>query len=144
MKITPAKDYKKPLYAIGIAATLMAASVTGCTDLSFNSKNGNSGSGPVDYAGDIDVRPDETDYCKKDADNELILDGEIELEGKAKKVAREVARELNKPENYHRYANDRSRQLRRNARKQQHREPYDRDNGGNSKISRLRRQYRSG
>ena len=81
MNITPAKDYKKPLYAIGIAATLMAVTVTGCTDLSFNSKNGNSGSGPVDYAGDIDVRPEETDYCKKDADNELILDGEIELEG---------------------------------------------------------------
>ncbi len=81
MKITPAKDYKKPLYAVGIAASLMAVTVTGCTDFSFGSNNGKNKPGTVDYAGDIDVRPDETDYCKKDADNELILDGEIELEG---------------------------------------------------------------
>jgi hypothetical protein len=32
MKITPAKDYKKPLYAIGLAAAILTVSVTGCTD----------------------------------------------------------------------------------------------------------------
>ena len=32
MKITQAKNYKKPLYALGLAATIMAASVSGCTD----------------------------------------------------------------------------------------------------------------
>ena len=32
MKITPAKDYKKPRYAIGISAAIMALSVTGCTN----------------------------------------------------------------------------------------------------------------
>ena len=61
MKITPAKDYKKPLYAIGIAAAIMALSVSGCTDP-------NTGK-PVDYAGDIDVRPTET--------TEVRLEGEV-------------------------------------------------------------------
>jgi hypothetical protein len=32
MKITPSKDYKKPLYAIGIAAAIAAAGLTGCSD----------------------------------------------------------------------------------------------------------------
>ena len=50
MKITQAKNYKKPLYAIGIAAALMAATVSGCSD------PGN----PIDYAGGMDVRPTET------------------------------------------------------------------------------------
>ena len=59
MKITQAKNYKKPLYAIGLAATIMAASVSGCTD---------PGKGP-DYAGGMDVRPTET--------TEVQLDGEI-------------------------------------------------------------------
>lgn len=30
MKITPSKDYKKPLYAIAVAATIAAVSLTGC------------------------------------------------------------------------------------------------------------------
>ena len=59
MKITQAKNYKKPLYAIGLAATIMAESVSGCTD---------PGKGP-DYAGGMDVRPTET--------TEVQLDGEI-------------------------------------------------------------------
>lgn len=61
MKITPSKNYKKPLYAIGIAAAMMAMSVSGCTD----PNNGK----PLDYAGDIDVRPTET--------TEVRLDGEV-------------------------------------------------------------------
>ena len=32
MKITPTKDYKKPLYALGLATAMMAVAVTGCTD----------------------------------------------------------------------------------------------------------------
>lgn len=59
MKITQAKNYKKPLYAIGLAATIMAASVSGCTD---------PGKGP-DYAGGMDVRPTET--------TEVQLEGEV-------------------------------------------------------------------
>lgn len=49
MKITQARNYKKPLYAIGIAAAIVAASVSGCSDPS-----------KVNYAGDMDVRPTET------------------------------------------------------------------------------------
>ena len=59
MKITQAKNYRKPLYAIGLAATIMATTVSGCTD---------PGKGP-DYAGGMDVRPTET--------TEVQLDGEI-------------------------------------------------------------------
>ena len=38
MKITPAKDYKKPLYAVGLAATVMTMAVTGCTAPGTKSK----------------------------------------------------------------------------------------------------------
>ena len=58
MKITPSKDYKKPLYAIGIAAALTALSITGCTD-----------PGKVDYAGDVVMGTVET--------SEVRLDGEV-------------------------------------------------------------------
>ena len=58
MKITQAKDYKKPLYAIGIAAAIVAASVSGCSDPN-----------KINYAGEIDARPTET--------SEVRLDGEV-------------------------------------------------------------------
>ena len=32
MNVKPVSDYKKPLYALGLAATVMAVSVTGCAD----------------------------------------------------------------------------------------------------------------
>lgn len=32
MKIKPLKEYKKPLYAIGLSAAIMATALTGCTD----------------------------------------------------------------------------------------------------------------
>ena len=32
MKIKPLKNYKKPLYAIGLSAAIMAVALTGCTD----------------------------------------------------------------------------------------------------------------
>ena len=71
MKITPAKNYKKPLYAIGIAAAIMTVAVTGCT-------------GPVQYAGNEVVCTNETKetsptrYYKQDGD-EVILGGEAEM-----------------------------------------------------------------
>lgn len=58
MKITQAKNYKKPLYAIGIAAAIVAASVSGCTDPA-----------KINYAGEIDARPTET--------SEVRLAGEV-------------------------------------------------------------------
>ena len=81
MKITQAKDYKKPIYAIGIAAALAALAVTGCGD--------NPGK-PVDYAGDLQPAidpteettpgPDETvkQYCKP-GDDDLVLAGDVEI-----------------------------------------------------------------
>lgn len=86
MKITQSRDYKKPLYAIGIAAALTAIAVTGCgTDK------------PVEYAGDIQPMTETTDevelageetvniketsflYSKPDGD-EVVLAGETTIE----------------------------------------------------------------
>ena len=39
MKITPTKDYKKPLYALGLATAMMAVAVTGCTDPDSKTKS---------------------------------------------------------------------------------------------------------
>ena len=70
MKITPAKDYKKPLYAIGISAAIMALSVTGCTNPAEKKE--------PDLAGAAVICTDTTEGTKKDADNdpEPILEGE--------------------------------------------------------------------
>ena len=54
MKITPAKNYKKPLYAIGVTAAVMAVAVTGCTD-PFS---------PVRYAGGMQIETGETEGTK--------------------------------------------------------------------------------
>ena len=81
MRITPAKDYKKPLYAIGLTATIMAVSVTGCANLPFGTNNKTDETEEVVLAGEADIRPDETEYCKPDADNEPVLAGEVELDG---------------------------------------------------------------
>ena len=74
MKITQAKGYKKPLYAIGIAAAITALSVTGCTD-----------PGKIDYAGDVATCTTETTEVRlagETADTEptkVDLDGEIDV-----------------------------------------------------------------
>ncbi|MBR3279824.1 MAG: hypothetical protein IKG01_13120 [Lachnospiraceae bacterium] len=81
MKITPAKDYKKPLYAIGVTAAIMAVSVTGCTDFASGFKGGTKETEQVDLAGAADILTDETTYCKRDADDEPVLAGEVELDG---------------------------------------------------------------
>jgi hypothetical protein len=39
MKITPTKDYKKPLYALGLATAMIAVAVTGCTDPDSKTKS---------------------------------------------------------------------------------------------------------
>ena len=58
MKIIQTKDYKKPLYAIGVAVALTAIAVTGCGE-----------DKPIEYAGDIQPMTETTD--------------EVELEGEA-------------------------------------------------------------
>ena len=68
MKISPLKDYKKPLYAIGIAAAIAATALTGC--------------GEVEYAGTADTKPTES---------------EVELSGDVAMVPEETATETVKP-----------------------------------------------
>ncbi|MBO4460409.1 MAG: hypothetical protein J5715_10755 [Clostridiales bacterium] len=58
MKITQSRDYKKPLYAIGLTTALVATAVTGC--------------GPIGYAGDIQVPTSETT-------EEVQLAGEVDV-----------------------------------------------------------------
>ena len=68
MKITQSKDYKKPLYAIGIAAALASVSVTGC------------GLGTEGHDGNKCRRVDSGQFRKYDADNEYIeLAGEVDM-----------------------------------------------------------------
>ena len=68
MKIIQSKDYKKPLYAIGIAAALAAVSVTGC------------GLGTDGHSGNKSKRVDSGLYCKHDADNDDIeLAGDVDI-----------------------------------------------------------------
>ncbi len=68
MKISPLKDYKKPLYAIGIAAAIVATALTGC--------------GEVEYAGTADTKPTES---------------EVELSGDVAMVPEETTTETVKP-----------------------------------------------
>jgi hypothetical protein len=68
MRISPLKDYKKPLYAIGIAAAIAATALTGC--------------GEVEYAGTADTKPTES---------------EVELSGDVAMVPEETATETVKP-----------------------------------------------
>ena len=51
MKITSIKNYKKPLYAIGLSAVIMAVAITGCTKPE---------KGDVQLGGAAEVREDET------------------------------------------------------------------------------------
>lgn len=61
MKISPLKDYKKPLYAIGIAAALTATALTGCGEVEYS---GTTDTKPtesvVEYSGDVTMAPEET------------------------------------------------------------------------------------
>ena len=50
MKITSIKNYKKPLYAIGLSAVIMAVAITGCTKPE---------KGDVQLGGAAEVREDE-------------------------------------------------------------------------------------
>ena len=74
MKLTQTKDYKKPLYAIGIAAAITAVSLTGCTD-----------PGKVGYSGDVAIVTTETDHVRLAGEvadtepTEVGLDGGVDM-----------------------------------------------------------------
>ena len=42
MKIKPLKDYKRPLYAIGVGTAIMAVALTGCTDPAKDKQDNNT------------------------------------------------------------------------------------------------------
>lgn len=61
MKISPLKDYKKPLYAIGIAAVLAATTLTGCGEVEYaGTADTKPTESEVELAGDVAMEPEET------------------------------------------------------------------------------------
>lgn len=101
MKITPAKDYKKPLYAVGLAATVMTMAVTGCTAPATKSKDRSKNSTDYFYmqmlggttlvgeepddvglAGDVQVVDPDVDYAGETTVSEPA-ETDVKLEGGA-------------------------------------------------------------
>ncbi len=74
MKIAQSRDYKKPLYALGITAALLAASVTGCGNPVEKDPTPTKGGG---------ARTISEFYSKPDADREIALGGDVYIEGEA-------------------------------------------------------------
>ena len=72
MKITQSRDYKKPIYALGVTAALLAASVTGCGNPVEKDSSPTKGSGS---------RTKSEFYSKYDADKEVIYGGDVAIEG---------------------------------------------------------------
>ena len=73
MKITPTKDYKKPLYALGLTTAMIAVAVTGCTDPDSKTKSRRhhrrSNPTEVQYEGGLTI-----------ADPDVELMGETDVE----------------------------------------------------------------
>ena len=76
MKIIPEKNYRKPVYALGLAAVMMTTALTGCKDK------------PVDLAGDVQViESSETEESvmlqgevAETVDDRVILDGGVSID----------------------------------------------------------------
>ena len=83
MKITPAKNYKKPLYAIGIAAALSmtAMATTGCIGYAGEIQSTTAETEATQKDGTVDGKTNKT-YCKPDGDD-VVLAGDVRLEGEA-------------------------------------------------------------
>ena len=90
MKITPTKDYKKPLYALGLATAMMAVAVTGCTDPDSKTKSRRrhhrTKHTEVQLAGDtqtvepdIDYAGDETIEIPTTTEDDIRLAGDVQI-----------------------------------------------------------------
>ena len=89
MKITPTKDYKKPLYALGLATAMIAVAVTGCTDPDSKTKsrrhNRNTKHTEVQYEGGLTIAdPDvelmgETDVYIPPTTENIQFEGEMDI-----------------------------------------------------------------
>ena len=78
MKISQAKNYRKPLYAIGLSAAIMAVAVTGCTDPGSDSRGGRT-------KGDGEHKPTQTEVqlAGETTSESLFYAGDIQLDGEA-------------------------------------------------------------
>ena len=90
MKITPTKDYKKPLYALGLATAMMAVAVTGCTDPDSKTKSRRrhhrTKHTEVQLAGDtqtvepdIEYAGDETIEIPTTTEDDIRLAGDVQI-----------------------------------------------------------------
>ncbi|MBR4948745.1 MAG: hypothetical protein IKZ29_09305 [Clostridiales bacterium] len=90
MKITPTKDYKKPLYALGLATAMMAVAVTGCTDPDSKTKtrrrHHRTKHTEVQLAGDtqtvepdIDYAGEETVEIPSTTEDDIRLAGDVQI-----------------------------------------------------------------
>ena len=85
MKIVPVKNYKKPLYAVGVATCVVACAIAGCKDPKETEEiielDGDvaieTSETDVELDGDVAIETSETDGT--DETSELILDGEVEV-----------------------------------------------------------------
>lgn len=90
MKITPTKDYKKPLYALGLATAMMAVAVTGCTDPDSKTKSRRrhhrTKHTEVQLAGDTQTVEPDIDYAGDEAieiptttEDDITLAGDVQI-----------------------------------------------------------------
>ena len=90
MKITPTKDYKKPLYALGLAKAMIAVAVTGCTDPDSKTKSRRrhhrTKHTEVQLAGDTQTVEPDIDYAGDEAieiptttEDDIRLAGDVQI-----------------------------------------------------------------
>ncbi len=90
MKITPTKDYKKPLYALGLATAMIAVAVTGCTDPDSKTKSRRrhhrTKHTEVQLAGDTQTVEPDIDYAGDEAieiptttEDDIRLAGDVQI-----------------------------------------------------------------
>ena len=90
MKITPTKDYKKPLYALGLATAMIAVAVTGCTDPDSKTKSRRrhhrTKHTEVQLAGDTQTVEPDIDYAGDEAieiptttEDDIGLAGDVQI-----------------------------------------------------------------
>lgn len=80
MKITQSRDYKKPLYAIGLTTALAVTAVAGCGHIGYEGDvmvPTNETTEEVQLAGEVDIEPDAAG-CTTD-EGMVELDGDVAI-----------------------------------------------------------------
>lgn len=78
MNIIPSKNYRKPLYAVGLAAVMMTTAVTGCTDIiRVDGDTTCETTEEIALAGDVAVCDPEGTNPTDPTDEPVELDGDI-------------------------------------------------------------------